>query len=78
MSTFISAHFDGQHFVPDEPVVGLAPGDRVEVLPVREPAAAIAPDSEWADTLRQLIDLHPVVSHFVDDSRESIYAGHGE
>ncbi|MDZ4817843.1 MAG: hypothetical protein SGJ20_02605 [Planctomycetota bacterium] len=32
MSTTISAHFDGQHFVPDEPVVGLAPGDCVEIV----------------------------------------------
>ncbi len=29
----ISAHFDGKVFVPDEPVVGLAPGHAVEVIP---------------------------------------------
>jgi hypothetical protein len=31
--TSISAHFDGKVFVPDEPVVGLAPGHAVEVIP---------------------------------------------
>ena len=33
---------------------------------------------EWMEKLRACIDLHPVVTHFVDDSRESIYAGRGE
>jgi hypothetical protein len=33
---------------------------------------------DWAQKLRACIDLHPAVTHFVDDSRESIYAGHGE
>ncbi|MCI0331691.1 MAG: hypothetical protein L0228_00520 [Planctomycetes bacterium] len=33
---------------------------------------------EWQEKLRAFIDLHPVVTHFVDDSRESIYAGRGE
>ena len=33
---------------------------------------------EWKKKLQALIDLHPVVTHFVDDSRESIYAGRGE
>lgn len=32
MSNTILAHFDGQHFVPDQPVVGLAPGDCVEIV----------------------------------------------
>jgi uncharacterized protein (DUF1778 family) len=35
-------------------------------------------DNNWHEQLRALIDLHPVVTHFVDDSRESIYAGRGE
>ena len=35
-------------------------------------------DKEWPEQLRALIDLHPIVTHFVDDSRESIYAGRGE
>lgn len=78
MTTTILAHFNGQYFVPDEPVIGLAPGDRVEVVRVAEPAAATANDAEWGETLRQLINLHPVVAHFVDDSRDSIYAGRGE
>ena len=33
---------------------------------------------DWAEKLHACIDLHPVASHFVDDSRESIYAGRGE
>lgn len=33
---------------------------------------------DWKEKLRACIDLHPVVTHFVDDSRESIYAGGGE
>jgi hypothetical protein len=33
---------------------------------------------DWAKKLQAIIALHPVVSHFVDDSRESIYAGRGE
>jgi len=35
-------------------------------------------NDEWRKKLQALIDLHPVVTHFVDDSRESIYAGRGE
>lgn len=35
-------------------------------------------NKDWAEQLRAIIDLHPVVTHFVDDSRESIYAGRGE
>jgi hypothetical protein len=33
---------------------------------------------DWRNKLLACIDLHPVVTHFVDDSRESIYAGRGE
>jgi hypothetical protein len=32
----------------------------------------------WKRKLRECIDLHPVATHFVDDSRDSIYAGRGE
>jgi len=35
-------------------------------------------ETEWMAKLRELIELHPVVTHVVDDSRESIYAGRGE
>ncbi|MGL4512669.1 MAG: hypothetical protein ACRCT8_06220 [Lacipirellulaceae bacterium] len=88
--TTINAHFDGQHFVPDEPVVGLRPGDRVEVAlarplgPAIQPSAAIqqgaatADESAWRERLQQAIDLHSVVATAVDDRRESIYAGRGE
>jgi uncharacterized protein (DUF1778 family) len=34
--------------------------------------------NDWEAKLRACIDLHPVVTHLVDDSRESIYAGRGE
>ena len=42
------------------------------------PAGISQNGKEWSEQLRALIDLHPVVTHFVDDSRESIYAGRGE
>jgi predicted DNA-binding antitoxin AbrB/MazE fold protein len=33
---------------------------------------------EWVKALREWAASHPRVDHFVDDSRESIYAGRGE
>lgn len=42
------------------------------------PAGISQNGKEWPEQLRALIDLHPVVTHFVDDSRESIYAGRVE
>lgn len=45
------------------------------------PAAANAPrrsPAEFRATLRDVIALHPPSRHFVDDSRESVYAGCGE
>jgi uncharacterized protein (DUF1778 family) len=35
-------------------------------------------DTEWLRKLHAAIARHPVSTHFVDDSRESIYAGRGE
>jgi hypothetical protein len=35
-------------------------------------------NEEWTARLRSCIQLHPLVTHLVDDSRESIYAGRGE
>jgi hypothetical protein len=32
----------------------------------------------WRAKLQAWIDLHPVVNHFIDDSRDSIYEGRGE
>ena len=32
---------------------------------------------EWSKALREWAASHPRVDHFVDDSRESIYAGRG-
>lgn len=78
MAAFISAHFDGQFFVPDEPVGALRPGDRVEIVPVPTSSAPLRGNSEWQETLLKAISLHPVVEHFVDDSRDSIYADRDE
>ena len=33
---------------------------------------------QWAEEFKAWIARHKPVSHFVDDSRESIYAGRGE
>jgi len=51
-----------------------------EKLADTEPRQPIASqnDEEWLKKLRAVIARHPVVTHFVDDSRESIYAGRGE
>ena len=43
-----------------------------------QPANQSQSDKDWSEWLRAIIELHPVVTHFVDDSRESIYAGRGE
>lgn len=32
----------------------------------------------WRSRLEAIIDRHPAVDHFVDDSRDSIYEGRGE
>jgi uncharacterized protein (DUF1778 family) len=42
------------------------------------PSRLAKSDKHWREKLQALIDLHPIVDHFVDDSRESIYAGRGE
>jgi hypothetical protein len=43
-----------------------------------QPSRPSLNDQEWQEKLQAFISLHPVVTHFVDDSRESIYAGRGE
>jgi hypothetical protein len=45
-----------------------------------EPMPRVTPPSkdDWKRSLRACIELHPVVTHAVDDSRESIYADRGE
>jgi hypothetical protein len=78
MGTTISAHFDGQFFVPDEPVGALRPGDRVEIVPVLESVTPAGEGSGWEEALLKAIQLHPIANHFVDDSRGSIYVGRGE
>ncbi len=46
-----------------------------EALPPSKPR----PSKEvFRQRLQQWIALHPPTTHFVDDSRESIYAGRGE
>ena len=37
----------------------------------------IAKGSDWSRKLAAAIELHPIVKHIVDDSRETIYAGRG-
>jgi hypothetical protein len=49
---------------------------------VSEPAIAYPPGftspAERSKALREWAESHPRFEHFVDDSRESIYAGRGE
>jgi adenylate kinase len=40
-------------------------------VPARSP-------EEFMARLQEVVDMHPTVKTFVDDSRESIYAGRGE
>jgi hypothetical protein len=42
-----------------------------------QPSSPSRNGNDWVQKLRTCIDLHPVVTRFVDDSRESIYAGRG-
>ena len=46
--------------------------------PESQPSSHAQNDKDWREKFRAIIELHPVVTHFVDDSRESIYAGRGE
>lgn len=48
--------------------------------PSQPPATPATPKSaaEWIRSLEEWSDSHPRVSHFVDDSRDSIYEGCGE
>lgn len=43
----------------------------IAFVPARSP-------EDFMARLREVIDMHPTVTTFVDDSRESIYAGRGE
>jgi hypothetical protein len=61
---------DVEQFVQDAVIQKLA---NVETIASSPPNG-----QDWANRLKACIDLHPVVNHFVDDSRESIYAGRGE
>jgi hypothetical protein len=58
MSTIILAHFDGEHFVPDAPVTGIAVGDRVHVLAevksTKHAAESAGPDLH-EDPLMQMV-----------------------
>jgi hypothetical protein len=62
---------DMEAFIPQAVAEKLADADS-------QPSRPSLNDQEWQEKLRAFIDLHPVVTHFVDDSRESIYAGRGE
>lgn len=43
-----------------------------------QPSHTAGNDAEWKAKLSACIALHPTVTHPLDDSRESIYAGRGE
>lgn len=43
-----------------------------------KPSKPKLPDEEWAQAFREWAASHPRTTHFVDDSRESIYEGRGE
>jgi hypothetical protein len=45
-----------------------------EAVPVAKPNS----HAEFMARLNQAIDIHPASTGFVDDSRDSIYAGRGE
>jgi uncharacterized protein (DUF1778 family) len=62
---------DVEDFVLQAVAEKLADTDSQPMTPSRD-------DTQWRKKLQALMDLHPVVTHFVDDSRESIYAGRGE
>ena len=60
MSLIISAHFDGEHFVPDVPVTGIAVGDRVQVLAgpkLEKPAVELATPDSIDDPLMRMMDF---------------------
>jgi hypothetical protein len=49
-----------------------------EKLAEAEHIPPAANGDKWREKLQKIIAMHPDVTHFVDDSRESIYAGRGE
>lgn len=51
--------------------------EEVAEEPTPKPRAARS-SAKYAERLKAWIDLHPVLDHVIDDSRESIYAGRGE
>ncbi len=46
--------------------------------PIVSTPSTFATYEEWSKAFREWVDSHAPVEHFVDDSRESIYAGRGE
>jgi hypothetical protein len=46
--------------------------------PSLQPSKPKLSGEEWAQAFRELAASHPRTTHFVDDSRESIYEGRGE
>jgi plasmid stability protein len=51
--------------------------EEVAEEPMPTPRASRS-SAKYAERLKAWIDLHPVLDHVIDDSRESIYAGRGE
>lgn len=63
-------------------LLGKTPEEIVVELVAEKYAARPIPKKlskeEFAQRLKAFTKLHPQVTHFVDDSRESIYEGRGE
>jgi hypothetical protein len=54
---------------------------RLAVREAETPTVSYPPKmsrEEWSKAFREWVESHPRVDHFVDDSRESIYADEGE
>jgi hypothetical protein len=66
----------------EEYLLRLAVRDAEAVEPASGPVIAYPPGfsspEERSKAIREWAASHPTVEHFVDDSRESIYAGEGE
>jgi hypothetical protein len=50
-------------------------GHRVRVIVMDSAPTETPTGSDWLKHLREWVDSRPAVTHFVDDSRESIYDG---
>jgi len=84
MSLNINLSSDLEHAIRER---ALAPGLDIDTFAARVfaeqmqdelPLPQVASHNEFRLRLDRVIAMHPKSSHFVDDSRESIYAGRDE